>query len=349
MPNRDSELSRPIKVAQVAPNIFPVPPHNHGGTERVIHDLSVGLQELGCAVTLFAPSDSTCPCRRSARCRACSTWKTSTERCLRHPIRTRSGADGGAATGHGCVRHPSLPWRILPCGPAWSAPPNLADDHPLAGGRARPGVVFRGFPDLPVAAISQAQEAGAACFEPRRRGPPWRRPDPFRTEREPTTYLAFIGRMTDQKRPDVAIRVAKAGRPADPAGRHDRRRQPALFRHYVRPQLSGEAEYIGPVDDAAKNLLLRDASALLFSDRLAEPFGLVMIEAMACGTPVIAWNGGSVSEVVEHGVTGFIVDSEDEAHCRDRQARTARSPPRACQVRSAVHGAAHGAGLSRPL
>ena len=88
---------------------------------------------------------------------------------------------------------------------------------------------------------------------------------------------------------------------------------PTYFEREVRPLLSRTADYVGPVDDAQKNALLRGAEALLFPIDWPEPFGLVMIEAMACGTPVIAWRRGSVPEIVEDGVTGFVVESEAEA------------------------------------
>ncbi len=314
MPNRDSELSRPIKVAQVAPNIFPVPPHNHGGTERVIHDLSVGLQELGCAVTLFAPSDSTCPVPQVGELPSLQYLENQhgtvppsipsvLEAVRMEELRQVMDAFD-ILHFHGEFFHAAL------LGPRRRT--SLTTIHWRVDELDR-ALFFGAFPDLPVAAISQAQERALPVSN--RAGVVLHGVDPTRFEpnESPQPYLAFIGRMTDQKRPDVAIRVAKAaGRPIRLAGTIDVG-NPLYFDTYVRPQLSGEAEYIGPVDDAAKNLLLRDASALLFPIDWPEPFGLVMIEAMACGTPVIAWNRGSVSEVVEHGVTGFIVDSEDEA------------------------------------
>ena len=126
-------------------------------------------------------------------------------------------------------------------------------------------------------------------------------------------YLAFVGRMTDQKRPDRAIAVARAsGYPLKLAGGVDVG-NPDYFDERVSPHLGGGIDHVGEIDDQAKQLLLGDAAALLFPIDWPEPFGLVMIEAMACGTPVIAWNRGSVPEIVEHGVTGFIVEDEAEA------------------------------------
>ena len=119
--------------------------------------------------------------------------------------------------------------------------------------------------------------------------------------------------MTDQKRPDTAIRVARAaGLPIRLGGTIDVG-NPGYFEDRVRPLLGEDATYLGPVDDARKAELLGSAQALLFPIDWPEPFGLVMIEAMACGTPVVAWNQGSVPEIVEEGVTGFVVASESEA------------------------------------
>ncbi len=314
MPNHPRELSEPLKVAQIAPSIFPVPPLNHGGTERVIHDLSVGLQALGCDVTLFAPSDSTCPLRRVGALPSLQFFEKK----------------------HGSVP-PSIPavLETVRMEEVRQALPQFDIVHfhgeffhaALLGEKRATSLTtihwrvdeldrelfFSAFPDLPVAAISRSQEQGLPASN--RAGVVLHGVDPSRFEPNdrPQAYLAFIGRMTDQKRPDVAIRVAQAsGRPIRLAGTVDVG-NPLYFDTYVKPHLSPTAEYIGPVEDMAKNKLLREASALLFPIDWPEPFGLVMIEAMACGTPVIAWNRGSVPEVVEDGVTGFIVNNEDEA------------------------------------
>jgi glycosyltransferase involved in cell wall biosynthesis len=172
---------------------------------------------------------------------------------------------------------------------------------------------FAGFPDLPVAAISAAQEAGIPASN--RAGVVHHgiRADRYAFRAAPERHVAFVGRMTDQKRPDVAIRVARAaGLPIRLGGTVDVG-NPDYFERAVRPLLGPDAHYCGPVDDAEKGALLGSARALLFPIDWPEPFGLVMIEAMACGTPVIAWNRGSVPEIVEEGVTGFVVGSEEEA------------------------------------
>jgi glycosyltransferase involved in cell wall biosynthesis len=127
-------------------------------------------------------------------------------------------------------------------------------------------------------------------------------------------YLAFLGRISPEKRPDVAISIARrAGIPLKIAAKID-----VVDREYFDTRIASLLDhplidFVGELGDERKSEFLRNARALLFPIDWPEPFGLVMIEAMACGTPVIAWNRGSVPEVIEHGVTGYIVDSEEEA------------------------------------
>jgi glycosyltransferase involved in cell wall biosynthesis len=128
------------------------------------------------------------------------------------------------------------------------------------------------------------------------------------------SYLAFLGRLTSEKGPEAAIRIAKAtGIPLRIAAKLPRSEQ-RYFKEKVEPMIDGtHVRVIGEVNDQTKQDFLAGAAALLFPIQWPEPFGLVMIEAMACGTPVIAYRSGSVPEVIEDGITGFIVDSEEEA------------------------------------
>jgi glycosyltransferase involved in cell wall biosynthesis len=128
------------------------------------------------------------------------------------------------------------------------------------------------------------------------------------------SYLAFLGRLTAEKGPEDAIRIARAaGKPLRIAAKIPRG-ETVYFKKRLEPQIDGQSvQLVGEVDDAKKQPFLADAAALLFPIDWPEPFGLVMIEAMACGTPVIAYRSGSVPEVVEDGVTGFIVENEEQA------------------------------------
>ena len=127
-------------------------------------------------------------------------------------------------------------------------------------------------------------------------------------------YLAFLGRISPEKRPDRAIAIAKrAGLPLKIAAKVDAV-DTAYFHEVIEPLLDHPlVEFVGEIGDSEKSAFLGNAQALLFPIDWPEPFGLVMIEAMACGTPVIAWHCGSVPEIVDHGETGFIVATEDEA------------------------------------
>jgi glycosyltransferase involved in cell wall biosynthesis len=139
-------------------------------------------------------------------------------------------------------------------------------------------------------------------------------PGLFRPSFEPGSYLAFLGRLTAEKGPEPAMRIARAvGMPLQIAAKVPRG-ETAFFRERIEPQVDGkQVRLIGEVNDHAKQGFLAGAAALLFPIDWPEPFGLVMIEAMACGTPVIAFRSGSVPEVVDHGITGFVVSDEEEA------------------------------------
>jgi glycosyltransferase involved in cell wall biosynthesis len=127
-------------------------------------------------------------------------------------------------------------------------------------------------------------------------------------------YVAFLGRISPEKRPDRAIRIAQTlGIPLKIAAKVDRADE-AYFREQIEPMLQRPGvEFIGEINEREKAAFLGDASALLFPIDWPEPFGIVMIEAMACGTPVLAFRCGSVREIVDNGVTGQIVDTEEEA------------------------------------
>jgi glycosyltransferase involved in cell wall biosynthesis len=174
--------------------------------------------------------------------------------------------------------------------------------------------MIRIFPTAPYVSISDNQRlplAGAKWLGTVHHGMPSNLLKPsFR----PGQYLAFLGRLTHEKGAHVAIRIAQAtGMPLRIAAKVPRD-QRSYFKEHLEPLIDGKnIQLVGEVDDRRKQGFLDGAAALLFPINWPEPFGLVMIEAMACGTPVIAFRAGSVPEVIDEGVTGFIVDSEEEA------------------------------------
>ncbi|KAB0682631.1 glycosyltransferase family 4 protein [Aureimonas leprariae] len=303
-----------LKIAQISPNIFPVPPIDHGGTERIVADLCTALSCSGHDVTLFAPSDSATESTLVSRLPSLAALEREYGKvppsipavleAVQMELLRRRLHEFDVVHCHGEFAHAAMlgerrgrsvttiHWRV-----------DELDRR----------LFFAAFPDLPVAAISASQESGIPL--PNRAGIVHHgiERDRYAPSFEPGRHLAFVGRMTDQKRPDTAIRVARAaGLPIRLAGTVDVG-NPTYFEREVRPLLGGDAVYLGPLADGPKRELLAGASALLLPVDWPEPFGLVMIEAMACGTPVVAWNRGSVREVVEDGVTGFVVENEAEA------------------------------------
>ena len=180
--------------------------------------------------------------------------------------------------------------------------------------------VYECFPNVPLVSISDAQRLplpDSNFIATVQHGLPV---DLLRPRNVKPSYLAFLGRICPEKRPDRAIRIARAaGIPLKIAAKVDRVDE-AYFRDTIRPMIDGRnVELIGEISDLEKPDFLSGAIALLVPIDWPEPFGLVMIEAMACGTPVIAFNRGSVPEIIEHGVTGWIVEDEAEAVAAIRQ------------------------------
>jgi glycosyltransferase involved in cell wall biosynthesis len=175
--------------------------------------------------------------------------------------------------------------------------------------------LYVGFSDMPLVSISNAQRkpiANANFAATVYHGIPLHLLKP--TYKSGGSYVAFLGRISPEKRPDRAIRIARAlGIPLRIAAKVDKVDE-AYFRESIAPLLNQPGvEFIGEIDERAKSAFLGEAAALLFPIDWPEPFGLSMIEAMACGTPVLAFRCGSVPEIIDHGVTGLIVDTMDEA------------------------------------
>ena len=301
-----------MRVAMILPLIESVPPQGYGGTERVVAYLAEELVRHGVDVTLYAPGDS----RTSARLVPCA------ERALRLDQRVREYLPHQVAM-LDRVREEADRFDLLHFHTDFIHFPLFRDraeqtlttlhgrqdfyDHRVAHAR---------FPFMPLVSISDAQRAplrslGLRWMGTVHHGLP---PDLYRPSSRAEDYVLFLGRISPEKRPDRAIRIArKAGLPLKIAAKVDAVDR-LYFEREIDPLLRLDGvEFVGEVDDRGKEELLRGARALLFPIDWPEPFGLVMIEAMACGTPVVAWRCGSVPEVVETGVTGFVVDSEAQA------------------------------------
>jgi glycosyltransferase involved in cell wall biosynthesis len=295
-----------MRIAQIAPLIESVPPRLYGGTERLVSYLAEELVRQGHEVTLFASGDSL----TSAELVPCTEQALRLDPRVRDPLPyymvmldevRRRAPDFDVLHFHIDYLHFPL-FRDL-------AALTLTTQH---GRLDLPdlSVAYRVFSDYPLVSISDDQ---------RRPCPDWNWVRTVHHGLPPQLcpsaphagggYLAFLGRICPEKRPDHAIEIARrAGVPLKIAAKVDRVDQ-AYFDEVIRPLLRDPlVEYVGEIGDRDKPAFLGGALGLLFPIDWPEPFGLVMIEAMACGTPVIAYRRGSVPEVLDHGWTGFIVD-----------------------------------------
>ena len=299
-----------MRIAQVAPLIESVPPKHYGGTERIIAYLTEELVRSGHKVTLFASGDSVTSaelvpvCRRSFRQNRRAKDYLSREVLLMDHVMERSGEFELIHFHTGCLHY--LICRHLPV-------PNITTLH---GRLDTPELLrlYERFRDMPMISISNSQRAPWPCAN-------WQGTiyhglpqDLFRFHPAPGDYLAFLGRASSEKRVDRAIEIAKrVGMPLKIAAKVDRADR-RYFKREIEPLLNDpHIEWVGEITDKDKDAFLGNAYALLFPIDWPEPFGLVMIESMACGTPVVAYEGGSVSEVMEDGVTGFVVNEIEQA------------------------------------
>jgi glycosyltransferase involved in cell wall biosynthesis len=299
-----------MKIAQIAPLYESVPPRLYGGTERVVSYLTEELVRQGHDVTLFASGDSVTrarlvpACPRSLRLdESCVDQNAHHLMMLENLFRQIDDFD---------VVHFHVDYTHFPLSRRHTHP-HLTTLH---GRLDIPDLVplYDEFSDMPLVSISDAQREPlprAHWLATVYHGLP---EDLFRFRSTPGDYLAFLGRISPEKRVDRAIEIAKRGGfPLKIAAKVDRVDK-LYFQKVIEPLLDHPLiEFIGEVGEAEKDELLGNARALLFPIDWPEPFGLVMIEAMACGTPVIAYRNGSVPEVMEQGRTGFVVDGLDEA------------------------------------
>ena len=299
-----------MKIAQVAPLIESVPPRLYGGTERIVSYLTEELVRLGHDVTLFASADFI----TSAELVPCCTRALRLDPMVRDIIphftlmidKVRERAKEFD------VFHFHIDFFHFPLFRSLAARTlttlhgrqDLADLKPF----------YARFGEMPVVSISHDQRKSlphANFVATIHHGIP---ADLHRPSFEQGRYLAFLGRISPEKRPDRAIRIARAaGIPLKIAAKVDKVDED-YFRNDILPLIDGPGvEFIGEINEREKTKFLSEAAALLFPVDWPEPFGLVMIEAMACGAPVLAFRCGSVPEVIEDGVTGKVIGSEEEA------------------------------------
>ena len=296
-----------MKVGLVAPPWVPVPPVGYGGTEAVVDLLARGLVAAGHDVLLYTVGESTCPVPRR--------WLNETA--------VGPMGSGTAEAAHALAAYAAMAEEDV----------DVVHDHtvlgPLLGralstDRAVVTTSHLGYtPDVlrlleatarsvPVVAISRAQAAAAPHI-------PFARVihhgvdlDRFRMGQGDGGYLAFLGRMSSDKGPDRAIAAARrAGLPLRMSAKMRSPDEVEFFEQRIRPMLGPDVEYAGELDDTGRTELLRGAVALLDPIRWAEPFGLVMVEALACGTPVLVSPLGAAPEIVDDGVTGFLCADDD--------------------------------------
>jgi glycosyltransferase involved in cell wall biosynthesis len=302
--------AEPLRVAIVAPLFESVPPQLYGGTERVVSWLTEELVRLGQKVTLFATGDSRTAARLHAMaprglrlekdCRDPTAWHVS----MLHDVMERAGEFDIVHFHSGHEHFPLVRAAGLDAVTTLHGRLDLPELVPL----------FQRFDDIALVSISDAQRRplpGARWMRTVHHGLPR---ELFRLETRPASYAAFLGRISPEKRPDRAIRIARrAGIRLRIAAKVEACDRP-YYESVIEPLLDGPGvEFIGEIGEREKQDFLGQASVLLFPIDWPEPFGVVMIEAMACGTPVLAFRCGSVAEVIEPGVNGWIVDGEDEA------------------------------------
>jgi glycosyltransferase involved in cell wall biosynthesis len=300
-----------MKIAQIAPLMESVPPRLYGGTERIVSYVTDELVRLGYDVTLFASGDSV----SSAHLVPCVPMALRLDANVRDPIpyymlmldRVRELADEFDIL-HFHIDQFHFPLFRPIANRTVTTLHGRQDLHDL-----KP--LYVGFSDMPLVSISNDQRtpvANSNFAATVYHGIPANQHKPNYNPRG--GYVAFLGRISPEKRPDRAIQIARElGIPLKIAAKVDKV-DAEYFRDKIEPLL-GEpgVEFVGEINEREKTEFLGQAMALLFPIDWPEPFGLSMIEAMACGTPVLAFRCGSVSEIIDPGVTGLVVDTMEEA------------------------------------
>jgi len=299
-----------MRIAQVAPLYESVPPKLYGGTERVVSWLTEELVAQGHEVTLFASGDSLTTARLVPACPQALRLNSSCIDQLAHHVHLiqqvvheRDEFD---------LIHFHIDYLHFPL----SRSERLPQVSTLHGRLDIPDLapLYREFSEMPVVSISAAQRIPLPWIN-------WQgtvlhglAENSFEPFTEPGNYLAFLGRVSPEKGVDHAIEIAKrSGIPLKVAAKVDRADQ-EYYENHIKPMLEHDLiEFVGEITESEKNEFLGNARALLFPICWHEPFGIVMIEAMACGLPVIAYPRGSVPEIIEDGVTGFLAHDVNSA------------------------------------
>ena len=299
-----------MRIAQIAPLYESVPPKLYGGTERVVSYLTEELVRLGHEVTLFASGDSVTTARLEGGCeRALRLAHKCADPLAYHIVMLDKIL---ARAGEFEILHFHTDYTHFPMTRNLQLPAITT----LHGRLDLPDLIhlYQQFDRLPLVSISQSQRKPLGQVNwigNVYHGLPMNLYRPCTNSGE---YLAFLGRISPEKRPDRAIRIAqKSGMKLKIAAKVDDV-DLQYFESEIKPILnSPDVEFLGEINEAEKGEFLGNAHAYLFPIDWPEPFGLTMIEAMACGTPTVAFRCGSVPEIIEDGVTGFIVDGEEEA------------------------------------
>lgn len=328
-----------MRIAQVAPLMESVPPRGYGGTERIVSYLTEELVARGHEVVLYASADSKTRARLEAQCERALRLDPSSLYALPHHLKMlenvyRAARSFDVVHMHVDYLHFSL-----------TAREPISTVTTLHGRLDVPDIApyFSMFAHLPFVSISDAQRAPLPHLN-------WRKTvyhgvprDLYPFEPGPGSYLVFVGRISPEKRVDRAIDIAiRCALPLKIAAKVDDADREYFEACIARRLEHPLVEFLGEIDDPAKARLLGGAIALLLPIDWPEPFGLVMIEAMACGTPVVAFEGGSIPEVIEPGVTGFVVNSVAQAvdaieriHALDREGCRRQFERRFCAERMA--------------
>jgi len=299
-----------MRIAQLSPLYESVPPRCYGGTERIVSYLTEELVRQGHEVTLYASADSKTDAELIPVCkRALRTDKNCEDPIAHHMLMLEMAYKDPEKYDiiHGHLEY--LPYSLFRRSsiPTLSTLHNRLDSSDFRG-------IYTEFCDLPVISISDSQRSPVSFMN-------WQRTiyhglplDLYKPYMERGDYLLFLGRISREKRPDRAIEIAKkAGVPLKIAAKVAEKDM-KYFKEEIVPLMDDPLiEYVGEIQQSEKNELMGKALALLFPIDWPEPFGLVMIEAMACGVPTIAWRNGSVPEVIDPGETGFVVDSIEAA------------------------------------